>query len=230
MFNIKSQLLGAAAVLPVAVAGLLGGAGSAEAAVLTGQAAYSGISSGGLGSPVTSVIASDGMITFDPNPGFVGLAAQTGSFTSFNAASINDISPIPGSFDPAELLLDFGNDLASVADGKNIFKATRVHDYQIDADGGSGSSIALAFEGYFIGDAPTEKSSGRVNLNFTSMMSVADAEDILLNGGANTGITEIQTTFSGMAVASTPEPTAMLGLGLVAAGMTIARRRKAVTA
>lgn len=228
MFNFKSQLLGAAAVLPVVAAGLLGSAGSAEAAVLTGQATYSGISTGTF-SPVTSILASDGSIEFS-DPNLVGLAGQTGTFVGLGAATIYDVSPIPGDFDPALLFLDFAADMAGLTDGNNIFKATKVSDYVIASDGGSGSSISLAFHGYFQGDDETEKSNGYVNLNFTSMMSVADATNILINGQTVQGLNSIETTFSGMAVASTPEPTAMIGLGLVAAGMTVARRRKAVKA
>jgi hypothetical protein len=224
----KSQFLKAVvavlAAVPVAAAGVFTSASSAEAAVLKGQAGYSGIGSG-IFSPVTTILASDGSITFS-SPNLVGLGAQTGSFTAFSAAKISDISPIPGTFDPAKLLLDFGANLAGLTDGKNVFKATSVSDYVIASDGGTGSSIALAFKGYFLGENETEKSSGSVNLNFTSVQSVAAVESILLAGGTGT----IESTFSGMTVAAVPEPTTMLGLGLVAAGMTVARRRKAVNA
>ncbi|NES99781.1 MAG: PEP-CTERM sorting domain-containing protein [Sphaerospermopsis sp. SIO1G1] len=228
MFNLRSKLLGATLSLPVVAAGLLGATGSASAAVLTGTTAYSGIGEG-IFSPVTSVMASDGSLDFS-DPNLVGLAEQTGSFTSFGAATIYDISPIPGTFGSEKLFLDFGADQAGLTDGKNVFKATKVSDYSITHDGAGGSSISLAFHGFFYGEDETEKSSGYVNLNFTSLEDVATTTDILLNNGAGTGITTIATTFSGMAAAKTPEPTTMLGLGLVASGMMIARRRKAVQA
>jgi hypothetical protein len=229
MITCKSNLFkGAVAVLaaiPVVAATTFASAGSAEAATLTGKADFAGTSTG-LFSPITSVIAADGNIKFS-DPKLVGLTGQEGSFTAFSAATIYDFDPIPGNFDPAKLFLDFGSDLAGLTDGKNIFKATSVSQYQISSDGDAGSSIALAFKGYFFGEDETEKSFGRVNLNFTSEHSVALVTDVLLNGGLNSnGKTQINAAFSGLAVvASVPEPATLLGLGVVAAGMAVSRRR-----
>jgi hypothetical protein len=222
--------IAALAAIPLAAAATFTPAGSAQAAVLTGQAAYSGIGAGPFSS-VTTILASDGTIEFS-TPNLVGLSLQTGTFASkgLTAATIYDVSSIPGLFDPSSLFLDFGNDASSVVDGNNVFKATSASNYVITTDGGSGSSIALSFRGYFLGDDETQISSGIVNLNFTSMMSVADVTDVLLNNGVETGITTITSTFSGLAVASTPEPATLLGLGIVAAGMAVSRRRKTIPA
>lgn len=229
MITCKSNLfkgaVAALAAIPVATAATFTPAGSAEAATLTGRADYAAIGTG-VFSPITSIIASDGSIAFS-NPNLVGLTGQTGSFTAFLAATIYDLAPIPGSFNPAKVFLDFGADFPGLTDGKNIFKATSISDYKISTDGDEGSSIALALKGFFLGNDSTEKSFGRVNLNFTSEYSVATVKDILLNNGLNSGgKTQINAAFSGLAVvASVPEPATLLGLGVVAAGMAVSRRR-----
>ena len=216
--------LGIAALTAVSV-GTVANAGSAEAAKLTGQAAYSGIGEG-LFSDVTGILASDGSITFS-SPNYVGLTAQTGGFASLTTGSIiNSLSPIPGIFNPGQLFLDFGASLPELSDGLNAFFVTEASDYEISSDGGTGSSIAISLMGFFTGDTVSETSKGVVDLNFTSLQSVSDVEAILLNGGTGS----IESAFSGMAAATVPEPATMLGLSLVAGAGFLASRRKQVEA
>ncbi|MFM6135461.1 MAG: PEP-CTERM sorting domain-containing protein [Cuspidothrix sp.] len=225
MFNFKSQLLGVAAVLPVVAAGLLSSVGSAQAGQLTGSIGLNGTA---------------GSFSTGTNPGstqfkFVDVDGiePTGDFFP---ALISSTSPVPG--------ITINNlTLTKVADvpvlGSQYAKyTTNALSPWIDFGTRTLGSVTAALT--FDLDA-TQFLRNRVGPNGVQIATLDG-----LTGKFNfNGVTTVATGFlsgsrsgttSGYEITLTadptpvPEPTTMLGLGLVAAGMTVARRRKAVTA
>jgi hypothetical protein len=242
MFNFKSQLLGAAAVLPIAAVGLLGSAGSANAAALVGEFSFNGGFTNPDGTSLVSLTKD--ALYFNPNSiaagstGFlsspVSVSAQEGSFTVFNSASIRDI--LSFNTDTVENpFLDLGYltipgqlpdaNVGSLNDNRNTF-TLKSTSYKLEQSGAN-VSIDVQLWGYFT-SATGEKTQGAGNLTFQrNNRTVAQVQTTLNNGGSLSNLTFSGGVFSAQAV---PEPTTMLGLGLVAAGMTVARRRKLVKA
>jgi hypothetical protein len=239
MFNFKSQVLNATlaatVAIPVAAASVFTSVGAAQAAALTGEFNFQG---GVTANPFANslvTLTSDGL-TFTPQPITpIGVSTsspqQGGSFTAFNSANIgniisfaNDIADNP--------FLDFGNlslpgvilpseSTASITDNLNTFTLTSAK-YDLKT---SGANVAVDVElwGFFT-SATGEITKGAGNLTFqVNNTTVNAANTTLANGGSLANL-----TFSGGAfTTSVPEPTTMLGLGLVGAGMLVSRRRKA---
>ncbi|WP_353931216.1 PEP-CTERM sorting domain-containing protein [Okeanomitos corallinicola TIOX110] len=215
MFNFKSQLLGIAAVLPVAAAGLLGSAGSAQAAALIGDFALSGNGNATLSldsltfnNPTTFDIIDDGTVD---------------SFTGFTLGDIGNIISFSGN-SADNPWLDLGIDAGSIADGLNTFELTAA-DY-VTSQNNAFVDIQITAHGIFK-SATGELSKGQAFLTLQKFGNKATLDAQLASGGSITGLTYSGVSFAATAV---PEPTTMLGLGLVAAGMTVARRRKVVKA
>ncbi|WP_016950675.1 PEP-CTERM sorting domain-containing protein [Anabaena sp. PCC 7108] len=240
MFNFKSQLLGAAAVLPIVAAGFLGSAGSAEAAALIGDFSFNGGTTVNPFASSTVKLTKDALY-FEPQPITpVAIASQSGDFSSFNSANIGNIISFSG--DTADNpFLDLGNltipgiilpaeSTASLTDSLNTF-TLESSDYKV-SQSGANVSIDVELWGFFT-SATGEISKGAGNITFQkNNTNVTDVNTLLNGGGTLTTASGSGMTFSGAAftATSTPEPTTMLGLGLVAAGMTVARRRKLVKA
>jgi hypothetical protein len=220
MFNFKSQLLGAAAVLPIAAAGLLGSAGSAQALGLNGSIELNGTA----GSFNTSVNPGTTTFSFADVDSVVGYDDFAGIGLHTSATTINTLT------------LTLEEILAPTASG-----ATR----------GRYSTGALSpwinFGTKTIGGVTSNLS---FNLNNTQVLRtrtsstgvrIVDIEGLtgafffngltlgtgFLSGSRSGNANSYEITLEAKAV---PEPTTMLGLGLVAAGMTVASRRKLVKA
>ncbi|HLO87261.1 MAG TPA: PEP-CTERM sorting domain-containing protein [Nostocaceae cyanobacterium] len=157
----------------------------------------------------------------------IALTAQTGSFTDFNTASIGGINFNSPSTTP---FLDFGRTAIpgvvgfpnanepSLIDGINTF-TVRSANYVL-AQIGANVGVDVDLNGFFT-NANGETSLGRGSLSL--QINDAQLNDILsiLNSGQS-----IQNlAFSGGLFARVPEPTMLLGLGLVGAVFTIYRRR-----
>lgn len=244
MITLKSKLvnatLAATAAIPLATAGMFLTSGSAQAAALKGEFSFNG----GLTSPSTTslVTLKKDSLTFTPEsilPGATGaqsspitLAAQTGSFLGFNSASIRDIISFTNNtvqnpfLDLGNLALpgtiQIGENTSSLRDNQNIFTLTSSK-YNLEQNGRN-LSINVELFGYFT--SPTgEITQGAGNLTFQrNNTTVAQANQILNAGNSLANLTFSGATFT----TSVPEPTTMLGLGLVGAGMLMSRRRKSV--
>ena len=215
-------MLGSLAALPIVAAGTLVNAGVANAAALKGEFNFASWIS-------TTAILSSGKVDFDDpgsDPVQAILTVQKGNFAALNAAFLKDIVPIGSNQPTNNPLFDlesqpvFPGFMNEAGDGKNIFNATRIGQYGFKQSGDN-VAIDLGVWGDFI-SATGEKTRGAGN--FTFQVNNAKADDIaklIAKGGT------IETSFSGAAFTSVPEPASILGLGVVAGSLAASRRRKA---
>jgi hypothetical protein len=228
MIGFKSALLNATlavtAAIPLATAGLFTSASSAQAAALTGSFQLSsGLTTGEISS--NSIKFSS---FFDPKFVFLPDGSQkTESFTNFYFAKINNIL----SFSPVDVnnpFLDLGTNTTTITDNKNIFKVTSIGSLALtnttDATNKTGTSISIGLSGIFVGDNPNDISKGSGGLAF--FLQGIDAAT--LQASLDKGETVSGLSFTGGYLATVPEPTTVIGLGLVGAGMVMSRRRKSV--
>lgn len=227
-----------AAVLSLSTVGLLAGADSASAAALTGKFQLDGGITIPTGNSLISLSA-DSLI-FSPQPTTpVAIAAQTGSFTSFNTANIGSIISF-SSLNAENPFLDFGTtnisglvgltpgDSASITDKINIFTLQSA-DYKLEDtitnNKVTGTSVSVAIQGFFT-SATGETSKGEGNLTFQIAGDGASVVQAKLDAGNSIN----NLAFSGavMSTTSVPEPTTNLGLlvlGLMGAS-TVVKRKK----
>ncbi|NES03390.1 MAG: PEP-CTERM sorting domain-containing protein [Okeania sp. SIO2F4] len=233
----KNQIVASIAAIPFAVGALFAGTGAAEAAGLTG-----GFS---IGSTMTTITLSEGELSFDPNPGPVGLAVTSGSFMDFNSAAIQGPLTFDGSTGTPytvtsfpDTFLDFGNldfpgldvpnfgiDDSSITDGISTFSLTKSEIHVMQAEDNPNVDILVSLYGIFEDeDGKQTKGKGDLTLQLADT-NVAYVENIL--NGTNPSAS---ATFSGALVGemkvATPEPTALFGLGVVATGLVASRRKK----
>lgn len=233
MTTFKSRVLNAAlavtAAIPLATAGMFIFTNSAEAAALKGDFQ---LVSGLTVSPFSfSLIElSKTSLTFTPQPITpIGLASTTGSFTSFNSGNIGNIIQF-SALSADNPFIDFGqlsvpgviqpvDNTASLVDKINTFTLQSAS-YSV-AQSGSNVSIDVALKGIFT-SAFGEISKGSGNLTFqANNTTVASVNSILDGGNSLKGM-----TFSGGLFATVPEPTTVLGLGIIGAAMVMSGRRQ----
>ncbi|GGA18381.1 PEP-CTERM sorting domain-containing protein [Okeania sp. KiyG1] len=228
----KNQIVASIAALPFALGTAFAGADVANAAGLTG-----GFS---IGSVMTTIELSEGQLTFDPNPGPVGLAVTTGSFLDFNSAAIKGPLTFNGdtgtpytvtSF--ADPFLDFGNltfpgipfgDTTSIGDGINTFSLTKSTIDVMQMAGNPNVDILVSLYGTFE-DADGNITQGKGDLT----LQLADTNVAFVEGIFNGDNPGASATFSAALVAemeTVPEPTVLFGLGVVTAGLVTSRRKK----
>jgi hypothetical protein len=219
MIGFKSTLLNATlaitAALPLAAAGLFTSAGSAQAAALTGDLSLVGNGTATLfansltfNSPNTFAVSSDPNVT-------------NGLFSAFTEGTINNILAFTPTSSAINPFIDLGTDAASISDNENIFTLTSATYQLTQSTIPNLVSINILTDGFFT-SALGDISNGEGILTLQALGTVASLQNSL-NGGQG-----ISATYSGFYFATVPEPATVLGLGLVAAGMVMSRRRKSV--
>ncbi|MEH1769028.1 PEP-CTERM sorting domain-containing protein [Nostoc sp.] len=216
MIGFKSTLLNATlaitAALPLATAGLFTSAGSAQAATLDG-----GFNFSSAGFPSTTATLSNTFLKFSSSPGLASLGSPSGSFAAFTAAQIFDVNT--STLTPSgSLFLDLGTYGSTFNSGGDTFSLTSFLTPTFSSQNG-GTDINVGFNGFF------NDGSGN-HTNATGYITFSTRDTNALEDYNNQGIKG--ATFTGFAVTAVPEPATVLGLGLVAAGMFMSRRRKSV--
>ncbi|MEM1170256.1 MAG: PEP-CTERM sorting domain-containing protein [Cyanobacteria bacterium P01_H01_bin.35] len=229
----KNQIIASIAAVPFAFLS----ATTAHAAALNGQFH---LSSGLLDGEVSNIFLSKDSLSFTPIPTPVIIDADTngGTFADFNSAYISEIVSF-GSTQTVDSFLDFGylevdilgatpgtvytglTDDSSLTDGLNVFNLTQAN-YTLDQSGAN-VEIDVKLWGEFVSETG-EVTNGAGNLTFEiNNTTVAEIQQQLDDGETIGGL-----TFSGGLFSDTkkvPEPTALFGLGVVAAGFTFLRRQ-----
>jgi hypothetical protein len=217
MFNFKSQLLGVAAALPVAAAGLLGSAGSAQA--YTGGFSFDG--------DATNATLSNtaGQTKFDffpiaPNTlNRIELGAKFGSFALDTHGTIFDVTSPSG-------LPSLFIDIDGLNDGSKELTLTQLLSPTFTSVLG-GVEISFDFHGLF---EDGTKAVGNIDFTALGFLGSGGKGNVSAVQNAFNTTTGVSAVFKGVTVAAVPEPTTILGLGLVGAGMAFANRRKLVKA
>ncbi len=203
----KNQIVASIAAIPFALGTVFAGTGAANAAALTGQFSFDGSDSNN-----TTLILSNEELDFnsDPDGAKIDLKLQTESFTAFNEAYIYDLlNPVSS----ATKFMDFG-----AQDGDNLLYATSLGEYQYSDLGSGVTGINIGFEGYFESDTG-EISQAIGGITLQAIGSIEEVKEAVVDGN-------LEATFSGLSVSAkkVPEPTALFGLGIVAAGLSVTRR------
>lgn len=244
MITSKSNFFkGAVAVLaamPIAAAATLTPAGSAQAAALVGEFSFNGGFTAPGGSSLVHLKKDSLFFTPDSigvgSTGFlsspISLASQDGTFVNFNSASIRDVISF-GASSFQNPFLDLGNlvipgiilpgdDVSSLNDNVNTFTLVS-SSYELDQSGAN-LDVEVLLSGFFT-SASGEVTKGLGNLTFQRNNTTIAQANTILNAGNSLG----NLTFSGAVfTTAVPEPATLLGLGVVAAGMAVSRRRKTI--
>ena len=212
----NKKFLGAVSVMPLAAAGILAFAGSAEAITLSGGVTFTGNLETPLGSPDGIIDFMDSFIGFTTTPGtdgiddgFIGPTAGVGDFASLGLSVVQ----------VKDLEFDAAGNLMIAAPGTNPFVNFGV----VDLGLGTGPQ-SLTFDltsGVLEVPAETE-SNGTFIGNFVYGTETVGIGNVGFSSvpGTNGYTISIETT------QDVPEPASLLGLGVVGLAVAGIRRRK----
>ena len=206
--NIINSKFFAGLTATVASVSVIASAGVANAAALIGELQLAGLG--------TALISQD-ELSFNPNPTtlFLSPITATGSFNQF--AGINTIIEGPISFNPfgaPDPFINFG--------GGNEFSLEQAEIGEVIQSGKIASLDILLFGTFISEDGELSDGAGNLTLQFND--TLASTIEERLEAGET-----LTAQFSGAlfsTTASTPEPTALFGLGVVGAGLVASRKRK----
>ncbi|NET25012.1 PEP-CTERM sorting domain-containing protein [Okeania sp. SIO1I7] len=191
----------------VAFTGVMLNAGVANAAALIGELQLAGLG--------TALISQD-ELSFNPNPTtlFLSPITATGSFNQF--AGINTTIEGPISFNPfgaPDPFINFG--------GGNEFSLEQAEIGEVIQSGKNASVDILLFGTFISEEGDLTDGAGNLTLQFND--TLASTIEARLDAGET-----LTAQFSGAlfsTTVSTPEPTALFGLGIVATGLVASRKR-----
>ncbi|MEA5582493.1 PEP-CTERM sorting domain-containing protein [Nodularia harveyana UHCC-0300] len=199
--NFFKSALAALATVPVA-ATIFTPAGSAEA--FTGGFTFDGA---GTNSAISALGA-----TFIPDPGTISISNAEGDFFADTTGSIFSFLVGPTNTP----IIDVG-----ALDGTKVLTLINVEAPSIQGLAPNLSDIRYDFTGTF-----EDGSNANGFVNFSTLLGASAAQTAFGLGQT------INASFSGATVAvnnvTVPEPATLLGLGIVAAGMAVSRRRKTI--
>ncbi|AFY50603.1 PEP-CTERM putative exosortase interaction domain-containing protein [Nostoc sp. PCC 7524] len=210
MIASKPQFLKAAvatlAALPVAAAGVFTSADSAQAAALKGSFFLIG---DGLASFANN---GDSLNFLAPNTFTINPAASSGSFTTFTSGTVGNI---------ISFLADTATNPFVDLGGGNTFTVTSASYVVGGTPTSTLSPIDVTVRGFFT--SSTGDLSGGEGLLTLQAIGSKPAVEAAIASNLLPGV-----TYSGVYLATVPEPATMLGLGVVGAAMFAANRRKKV--
>lgn len=190
----------------VAFTGVMANAGIANAALI-GEFQFSGLG--------VAEFTKD-YLNFNPNPSplFISPLAATGSFQEFTGISTTIRGPVE--FDPFSAPVPFIN-----FGGGNTFELQEASIGEI-IQSGENASLDIHLYGTFSStDGDQNKGAGNITLQFNDILA-STIEEQLEDG--ETLIAQFSGAMFSTTV-STPEPTALFGLGVVATGLVASRKR-----
>ncbi|MEH1945647.1 MAG: PEP-CTERM sorting domain-containing protein [Nostoc sp.] len=216
MINFKSKLvnatLAATFAIPLATAGMFTSAGSAQAVSLNGSIGLSGtavVPSDGINPASTTIKfkdvnvasnTSDDFLAFSPTLSGAGITINTLNLTRIGTTNTYST----GVYTP---FINFGS--------RTLGSTTALLSFDLD----DSVVTRIRRSGTDINDIALNGITGKFNFNGKTIAS--GNLNAALSGKASTYLLTLEAV-------SVPEPTTMLGLGLVGAGMVMSRRRKSV--
>ena len=225
----KNQIVASIAAIPFALAGLFSGAGAANA--VEGSFQLSGTQileidfkqdpfelnqTPGL---TTTAKLSQNSLTFSPDIAAVALASQTGSFKKFEIAQIQNII----TFDPFVASAVNGILNTTITDKKDVFNLNSAS-YHVKKGASDLIEVGVMLYGEFDIDGETTAAKGLLTLQYAEKGATVDSVTDLIN--SVDGLEGLALSGAVFTVESTPEPTALFGLGVVATGLVASRRKK----
>ncbi|GAX36096.1 PEP-CTERM sorting domain-containing protein [Nodularia sp. NIES-3585] len=197
------------AALPLAAAATFTPAGSAQAASLVGSFSLTG--------DVTANLTLDALNFAAPKTFTIHSGLSSGTFAGFTSGTMSQVL----SFDTDSFVNPFVT--LNSADARNGSTFTgNTASYTLRQAAANLVAIEVTTSGIFTNIENGKESKGGGLLTLNTLGTVANIQNRL--NSAQT----VTTTFSGIQFATVPEPATLLGLGVVAAGMAVSRRRKSI--
>ncbi|NES99782.1 MAG: PEP-CTERM sorting domain-containing protein [Sphaerospermopsis sp. SIO1G2] len=214
MLNLKSKVLGATLSLPVVAAGLLGTAGSAQAITFTSNSVEFYLQEF-KDAGATGITIGDKNFVYQESHGLEYSDEIRIEFSGPDYVLFYDLEYTPTSV--ADFSFDY---IVNVTDPS--YRITEVDNDSTVSTFAPSEELVTTFTG--ASTTVLTSTNGSVNLEPIAPSSTVLVENLYTSNGGT--IASFQNSFH----QTTPEPTTILGLGLLASGMVVARRRKAAKA
>lgn len=220
MINLKSKLvnatLAATFAIPLATAAMFTSAGSAQAVSLNGSIGLTGTSvfpTNEVGNPASTTLkftdvhvtsnTSGDFLAFSPTLSGTGITIKTLNLTKLPGSTATKATYSTDSYTP---FIDFGT--------RTLGSTTSLLTFELDNSVVTRTKFSNGKIGYGV-----DEITGKFNFNGKTIATG------LISGSLSKASSTYELTLEAVSV---PEPTTMLGLGLVGAGMIMSRRRKSI--